>query len=105
MTTYDIAVHWLNNNYILCNNIVEVDPSIYEDLDTECYQYYLSDCSLEDIIFLTKNFSGIYFAYSEVLDLYVLCVPHYGTSWDYVPCTTTLEAAKAKLGTRRKDLK
>lgn len=41
---------------------------------------------------------NLLFVYSPKLDLYVLCVDHYGTSWDYVVCITDLENAKRELG-------
>lgn len=90
-TTYDKAVKFLGNNYVLCNDIVDIDDLLHPrfDLDTEkgeeIYQYFLSDCSETDVEFLEKTFN-LKFAYSEKLGLYVLCVDHWGTSWDYVPC-------------------
>lgn len=100
-TDYKTAVHWLHNSLILCNTITDIDTLLeyrfdfYNEEDgtyTEIYQYYLTDCSLDDVEFLEKHF-GLLFAYSETLDLYVLCVDHYGTAWDYVPCDTDLENA------------
>ena len=35
---------------------------------------------------------------SKLLEVFVLCVDHYGTSWDYVYCETTNENAARKLG-------
>jgi len=105
-TNYATAVNWLHNNYILCNNIVEVDPAmeyneeLYDEENDEyheIYQFYLSDCSEDDIQFLREHF-GLLFAQSPLLNLYVLLVDHYGTSWDYVPCDTDLESAKRELG-------
>ena len=100
-TDYKTAVHWLHNSLIMCNNITDVDTCLeyrfdfYNEEDgtsTEIYQHYLTDCSLSDVEFLEEHF-GLLFAYSEVLDLYVLCVDHYGTAWDYVACDTDLENA------------
>ena len=85
-------------NY-LCNNIVEIDPSVYDnarfsfyeenedgsETQTEVYQWYLTDATESDVEFLEKSF-GLLFTYSNVLDMYVLCVDHYGTSWNGVPC-------------------
>ena len=130
-TNYAVAVNWLNNDYVLCNNIGEVDPSIwdnmrfslwyYEDEDgnyydnesdyegdgelqecqNEIYQYFLTDASESDVEYLEEHF-GLLFTYSDLLDLYVLCVDHYGTSWDYVGCETDVEYAAAELGERKK---
>lgn len=102
-TTYDKAVHWLRNSYILCNDIVEIDLDFqYPEMDTdedpcrEVYQYYLSDMSTWDKDFLVEHFPGLLLGYSPLLDLYVLCVDHWGTSWDYVNWVTDLPAAEIK---------
>ena len=94
-TNYYNAAHWLNNSLILCNDIGEVDSSIYDEFrfDTEdengntidIYQWFLTDASLSDVEYLEKSF-GLLFTYSEKLDLFVLCVDHFGTMWDGVPC-------------------
>lgn len=91
-TRYSKAVKFLGNNLVLCNNIVDIDDDYLdyrfslEDDDgnpVEIFQYFLTDCSEDDVKFLEKTFN-LKFAYSEKLDLFVLCVDHYGTSWDYV---------------------
>ena len=94
-TTYSTAVHWLHNNIIMCNNIAELDSTIWEnarfELENEngdfidIYQFFITDCSEWDVEFLEKHF-GLLFTYSELLDKYILCVDHLGTSWDYVAC-------------------
>lgn len=99
-TSYSVATKWLNNSYILCNNLPEIDPTVWENMiiqsdnDTdnvddeyldEIFQWYITDCTRDDVNWLQKTFSDISFTYSELLDCYVLCVTHYGTSWDYVP--------------------
>ena len=96
VTNYKDAVNWLHNDFILCNDIVNIDDSIYENQRFESYdeetetdmgifQYYLTSASESDIEYLEKRF-GLLFSYSDKLDLYVLCVNHYGTAWDYVDC-------------------
>jgi hypothetical protein len=95
-TNYGVAVNWLGNNLILCNEIVNVDFSMLEncrfslydeetETQTEIFQWYVTDCSSRDVEFLEKSF-GLLFTYSDKLDVYVLCVDHCGTSWDYVEC-------------------
>ena len=94
-TTYSEAVNWLHNNFIICNSIEEIDPSIYEyfrfDLEDEegnckeIFQWFISDCSKSDVEYLEKNFN-LLFTYSELLDKYILCVDHWGTAWGYVHC-------------------
>ena len=106
-TTYDKAVTWCGNSLVLCNNIPEVDPSIYdnfnrdiyeeeEDRFVEFYQWYITDCSSQDVEWLTKNF-GLYFTYSEKLDCYILAVDHCGTSWKYVACEVLSEDMKKRV--------
>ena len=107
-TTYDVAVHWCNNSYVMCNNIPEIDPNIWEimvasknkeDETNEIMQWFISDCTGDDVEFLTEHFDGMIFAYSTKLDKWVLCVDHWGTSWDYCYCSTDMENAKCDLGT------
>ena len=70
--SYKTAVHWCNNALIMCNNIGEIDPTIYDNMD---YHRVFEN---------TEIFPDLIFTYSEKLDVYVLCVDHWGTSWDYV---------------------
>lgn len=95
-TTYSEAVHWLNNNLIMQNDICEIDNQMYdyirfdvydEENDTyvNIYQYFITDCSEDDVEFLEKYF-GLLFSYSPLLGKYILCVDHWGTFWDVVHC-------------------
>lgn len=94
-TTYRQAVKWLGNSFVLCNNIAEFDEFIWDNFEknifddegnpTEIFQWFVCDCSRDEVDWLSKHFDVI-FTYSEKLDCYILAVDHYGTSWDYVPC-------------------
>ena len=89
-TTYNKAVNYLHNSLILCNDITNLEDDYLDfrfDLDDNdtIYQFFLTDCSEADVIFLENTFD-LKFAYSTKLDLYVLCVDHFGTLWDGVPC-------------------
>lgn len=93
-TSYLKAVNWCHNSFIYCGKLYEIDPyfelpmSLWNEEDEqfeEVYQFFLTDCNDRDVKFLTEHFSGIHFGYSDVLDMYILCVIHYGTGWDYVP--------------------
>lgn len=110
-TDYFTAVHWCNNNFILCNNIANIDDSIYEnerfdfydeetDTHKEIYQYYITDCSESDVEFLEEHFPDLLFTYSDMLECFILCVDHFGTMWKGVPTETTLEyaAERSNLG-------
>ena len=106
-TNYRTAAHWLNGSLILCNDICTIDETIWDNIRfsledeegnyTEVYQWFLTSYSLDDVRFLEDHF-GLLFSYSDKLDLYVLCVDHYGTSWDYTHCCTDLENAVRELG-------
>ena len=50
----------------------------------EIYQYFISDCSKEEVEYLMSSFSDVYFTYSDKLDLWILCVTHFGTMWTNV---------------------
>jgi hypothetical protein len=108
LTNYSVAAHWLNGSLIMCNDIANVDPSIFENARfetyddeteeyTEIYQYFLTNYDACEVEFLEKHFN-LLFTYSDALDLFVLCVDHYGTAWDYVTVETDLEAAARELG-------
>lgn len=95
-TTYKTAVNWCGNSYVLQNNIAEIDIAFIEENFNifsedaegnapEYYQYYISDCTAGDAEWLAKTFDLV-FGYSSLLAHYILCVPHCGTGWDYVPC-------------------
>lgn len=113
-TNYATAVDWLDTQLILCNNIGEVDPSVYDNLrfnlfeededgyenETEIFQWFLTDASESDVEWLEEHF-GLLFTYSDLLDLYVLCVDHWGTGWDYVMIDTDIPQAARKEGERK----
>lgn len=95
MTNYYNAAHFLHSSLILCNEIVEVDESVYEncrfDFEEsdgsyhEIFQWFLTNLNESDVEYLEKSF-GLLFSYSVKLDLYILCVDHLGTHWDSVDC-------------------
>lgn len=108
LTNYYVATHWLHNALIMCNNIMEIDPSCYDnmrfdsydeetDSTVDIYQFFLTNCSEFDVEYLEKHF-GLLFTYSDLLDMYVLCVDHWGTGWDHVMVDTDLENAVANEG-------
>lgn len=108
ITDYYTAVHWLRSALILCNEIVENDDSVIENIEypesmdeedresCEIFQWFLTNMSEEDKEWMQKNFPDLIFSYSDKLNLWVLCVDHYGTMWKGVSTTTNCEnAAKA----------
>ena len=95
-TTYKEAVHWLNNSLIMQNDICEIDDQVYDymrfnnyneetETYTEIFQWFITDCLKGEVEYLEKYFD-LLFSYSPLLDKYILCVDHWGTSWDYVKC-------------------
>ena len=89
---------------VLCNNIAEIDPSVFDNmrfsmyLDDDCeneieiYQWYLLAANDWEIELAEKNFPDALFTYSDKLDCFVLCVDHYGTPWSGVSFDTTEKA-------------
>lgn len=95
-TSYATAVKWLNTSLILCNEIPQIDESVWDNMmfpmcnedgetEEEIYQWILTSASTADVDYLTHTF-GLKFTYSDKLDIYVLCVTHWGTGWDEVRC-------------------
>ena len=76
-------------NLLLCNNIINEDESVDLNIcenpayyNNEIYQYFL--CDIDDYIKERLEEWGFIISYSNMLDLDVLMVDHWGTSWDYV---------------------
>lgn len=92
--SYRTLVHRFIDNLVLCNNILELDEFLFDNIvvgeigeDTEIYQAYIIDIANYNIEYLQENLENtndIIIAYSNMLDCYVLLVDHFGTSWDYV---------------------
>lgn len=111
--SYRTIVDRFIGDIVLCNNIIDVDFSIIDNMqngerfynsetgeevteqeyneDTEgiigsrmedIYQYYL--CNIDDYSREILIDNGFIISYSDKLECDVLCVDHYGTSWDYV---------------------
>ena len=78
------------SDLVLCNEIANIEEFIegqlydtYGELeDLEIYQYYV--CNLTEFEKETLQEYGILLAYSNKLEVDILCVDHWGTSWDYV---------------------
>lgn len=90
--SYKTLVNYFIGDLVLCNSIAEVDNSIYDNLEfdlededgnfKEIYQYFVCNVGQWDKEQAKK--AGLLFTYSDLLDCDVLCVDHWGTSWDYV---------------------
>lgn len=85
--SYKTIVDYFISDVVLCNNIENIDDSIFYNMenaneDVEIYQYYLCNIGQWDREQCLK--AGLILSYSDMLDCDVLCVDHFGTSWDYV---------------------
>ena len=110
--SYKTIVDYFIGDLVLCNNIVEIDSSVYDNLETEeryynengeeitedeyynddnayCddsipdfYQFYLCSVGKWDAEQAKK--AGLMLSYSDMLGCDVLCVDHWGTSWTHV---------------------
>lgn len=95
VNNYLDAVNYFGNHRVLCNKAMQLDPETWfdnlrgdwfdEDSEgmPEIYQTYITDCSEDDVRYLCDWF-GLLFYYSEALDCFILCVPHFGTMWSGV---------------------
>ena len=85
--SYLTLVNYFIGDCVLCNNIVNIDDSVYMNMenaeeDSEVYQYFICNLGGYDREQALK--AGLILSYSDLLDCDVLCVDHFGTSWDYV---------------------
>ena len=110
--SYRTLVDYFIGDIVLCNNIAEIDQSVCDNLTIEekyynendeeiteeeyynddnaycdnsmpeIYQWYV--CNLSDWSKKEAEKAGLILSYSDMLDCDVLCVDHWGTSWDYV---------------------
>ena len=109
--SYRTLVEYFIGDIVLCNNIVNIDDSIWDNLEVtetyynengeeisfdeymeddnayterndDFYQFYL--CNVSEYERKKAIEAGLVLSYSDKLDCDVLCVSHWGTSWDYV---------------------
>lgn len=72
---------------ILCNNIADDWEYLelqnnYDDEDFEIFQYYIIG---DDLANRLMRYTNEIIYYHNRLDIYILGVTHYGTSWHYIP--------------------
>ena len=78
----------IGNDLVLCNNIENLDSTIWNNMesgfDEEIMQFYL--CNIDNMSREINEELGkpLILSYSDMLDLDILMVDHWGTSWDYV---------------------
>ena len=112
--SYARLTDFLFSDMVLCNNIQEVDPEIFGNIEigslyyytdedgneyteeeydndetgkihqceNDIYQYFIVDLRYGDIEYIKNTYGDcVILAYSNLLDVYVLMVDHFGTSW------------------------
>lgn len=99
--------NFLFTDMVLCNNIAQdyeyFTPEVGNDYDeennkyTEIFQYFIVDCDswrmeqYKNWLEENEKESDIILYYDNRLEVYVLGVTHFGTSWDYVPTSIEIE--------------
>lgn len=93
-----------NSSLVLCNDIISRFPEMWECIengeiyyededgneeDIEIYQWYIID---DETARFLKDFTNEIIFYCESLNIYVLGVTHFGTSWGYVGAGITTKA-------------
>ena len=107
---YRTLTDFIFTDMILCNNIVKYyenwDLELGEDYDEETgeyidiYQYYIVDFDnwrlekYKEYLEETNTPSDLILWYDNELDIYILGVSHWGTSWGYVPTEIKIKKEK-----------
>lgn len=88
--SYLRLVNRVTTDRVLCNNIIDIDPELYDniifgncDYGTEIFQYFICNFYESDLQLLKELGAedDIIIAYCKPLDVYVLMVDHLGTPW------------------------
>ena len=80
-----------------CETLDDIKEALSKELQEvleheDINQYFLTACTGFDVEYNEKQLNNaLFFVYNEKLDLYVLCVTHFGTPWDSVRGTTIKE--------------
>lgn len=85
--SYKRIVERFANDMVLCNNIVNIDETIWDNVangyeEMDIYQYFL--CNLGEYGKEKLIEYDVIVSYSDMLECDVIMVDHWGTSWDYV---------------------
>lgn len=95
-TDFKTAATWGGCNLILCNNLPEIDSSVWDNMRFEVYneesdsykdiyQWFITDLTEWQVEWQEETFD-LQYTYSDLLDCYILCVLHFGTPWSGVEC-------------------
>lgn len=100
---YSTLVNYLFTDMILCNNIMNVNENYLKcqlecgnDEEVDFYQYYIVNIDnwrFEQYVNYCKanQIEPLTVYYLDELDIYILAVDHFGTSWDYVSTNIEIE--------------
>lgn len=98
-TDYYTAAHWGGTALVLCNNIANIDNSIYNNMEfdffdengepKDIYQWFITNDTQSDVEWKKQTFPELLYTYSDLLDCYILCVDHFGTIWKGVQTPVT----------------
>lgn len=117
--SYRSLINYYCENKVLCNNLRESErfseefvEELYNMLDKyiseedlkeyendtlayyegiDVFQYFITDMNDYEVECL-RELNNEIIVYSSELDCYVLCVTHWGTSWDYVLTNVKIES-------------
>ena len=101
-TTYSVATTYLGGSLVRVQSLLSFSDCIGYEIDDETdeypeiFEYYLTTYTREACEYLNSHFSRIMFAYSDALDVWVLLVPHAGSSWENVNVSTDIAQAQAQ---------
>lgn len=83
----DEHINYLNNQIeIIQEQIEELERE--QDEQPEIYQYYIISDNGADFL---QRYTDEIIYYIPVLDIYIWCITHWGTSWDYVLTNIKIE--------------
>jgi len=71
-----------DGDYITADQYEEQEEEGAEQIYNDIYQYFIINYADAERF---KEFTNELILYNDELDLYILCVTHYGTAWDCVP--------------------
>lgn len=112
--SYKNLIDYCFCDMVLCNNIVEKfnldllnnipsfdtlpddekkeyidEDDYYNQWYDECYQYYIVELNCDEDFII--NNTNLLLYYCDDLEVYVLGVDHFGTSWDYILTNAKLD--------------
>lgn len=99
---YLSAVTWLNRDLVMINDtIFDIDPDFEDPFKEdsegnprEIFQRFITNFTDDEVRWMHDTFPDVLFSFCEKMNLWILCVDHWGTSWDGVWTTCELDWVK-----------